>query len=61
MSRIGKEIYKSGNISLGPLSPNHPIYNTGFVIGERRLKPSSPTTQVENAFKGKHEDDEGES
>ena len=49
MSIIGNKIYKSGNFSMGPLSPDHPIYTRGFVIGERRLKTSSPSTQVKSS------------
>ena len=67
MSQIGKEVYGSGKYSITPASPNHPVYRTGFVIGEQRLKPSSQTTRAKNskseknAFKRKHEDDGGAS
>ena len=61
MSKIGKEVYSSGTFLIKPASPDNPIYKSGFVIGERRLKPSSPTTQVKNASKRKHEDDGGAS
>ncbi len=40
MTRIGKEVYGSGRSSIPPLSKDHPAYKSGFVIGERRLKPS---------------------
>ncbi len=40
MTKIGKEIYRSGSFSITPASPDHPIYTRGFVIGGRQLKPS---------------------
>ena len=67
MSKIGKEVYGSGTFLIKPASANSPAYKSGFVIGERRLKPSSPSTKAKNskseknASKRKHEDDGGAS
>ena len=45
MSKIGKEIFRSGSFSIKPASPDAPIYSRGFAIGERRLSNSSSNTQ----------------
>ena len=67
MSIIGKEIFKSGKSSLGPLSPNHLIYTRGFVIGGRQLTPSPEKSSSKeknskrNGITVKTEDDGGAS
>ncbi len=55
MSKIGKEIFRSGSFSIKPASPDAPIYSRGFAIGERRLNNSSSKPQSSKSGSAKDE------
>lgn len=44
MSKTGKVIRKGGYLPMTELSPDHPIYKRGFVVGKSSLTPSSKST-----------------